>query len=216
MHVEDAVAQRKSIRDFLDKPVSNDVITELLEQASRSPSSGNVQPWRIYVVNGESMTRFKQQQTTAEKQQPPFPMYPSPLKEPYRTARYEVGEDMYAKLDIGRDNRPARIQQVLKNYQFFGAPAALFCFFDKDMEATQWADLGMFIQTFMLLAQGKGLGTCAQGSWLNYADFVANFVGAPDNEILFCGMAIGYPNPEAAVNELASKRFSVADFAKFV
>jgi nitroreductase len=147
---------------------------------------------------------------------PAYDIYPPKLKEPYRTSRFELGEQMYELLGIGRDDKDARIAQVMKNFQFFGAPCAFFCFVDRQMGPPQWSDLGMFLQTFMLLAKEAGLDTCAQEAWSMKHDSVSTFVKADDTDILFCGMAIGYRDDTALVNSLESKRRPLKEWAKFL
>ena len=217
MEFSDTVKKRSSIRAFTNTPVSNAQITALLDLAARSPSGGNVQPWRIFVLNDDVMTRFKQTvQDNPSPEQPSYAIYPDQLKDPYRTARFEVGEMMYTLLDIPRDDRAGRFARLAENYQFFGAPAAIFCFVDRQMGPPQWSDLGMFLQTFMLAATDAGLATCAQEAWAMKPETVAQFVGAPDELMLFCGVAIGQPDTNAPVNALVSKRFSVDEFTTFV
>jgi len=216
MDVSTAVDRRSSIREFLDTPVSNEVIGELLTKASRAPSGGNVQPWRIYVVNGESMTAFGEMLAGREIEQAAYDIYPPSLKEPYKTSRFTIGMQMYDKLGIARDDKAARFEQMLRNYEFFGAPAAVFCFVDKQMGPPQWSDLGMFLQTFMLLAQEAGIDTCPQEAWAMWEGAISEFVGAPEQERLFCGVAIGHADPDAPVNSLRSERFPLEQFATFV
>ena len=166
MKVSEAVLSRKSIRAFSNKSISSELIRDLLIAASRSPSGGNLQPWKVCVINKQSMQDFLDFQSTWDgAETPSYDIYPPNLKEPYRTSRYELGEQMYELLGIEREDKEARINQVLKNFNFFGAPAALFCFIDKGMGPPQWSDLGMFLQTFMLLAQEHGIDTCAQEAW---------------------------------------------------
>ena len=127
MNVTEAMHARKSIRNFLDTPVPNEDIKSLLESAARAPSGGNVQPWRIYVLNGESMSRFKEYvQSRTEPESPAYAVYPPSLKEPYRSSRFKVGEDMYALLGIPREDKPARLRHLARNYDFFGASSAIF------------------------------------------------------------------------------------------
>ena len=217
MNVVDAVHARSSIRDFLDTPVDDQVLRDLLTDAARAPSGGNVQPWRAYVVNGPSMTRLREFLPTQPPiESPEYDIYPKSLTEPYRTNRFTVGEQMYALLGIPREDKPARLTQFARNGDFFGAPAALFCFVDRQMGPPQWSDLGMFLQTFMLLATERGLSTCAQEYWSVRHGAIRSFVGAPDDEMLFCGVAIGYANPEAPVNALRSERMPLDDWARFV
>ncbi len=217
MNVSDAIAQRKSIRAFLDQPVAASLIQDLLQKAARSPSGGNLQPWRIYVLNGDTMVRFKQhvlEQTDPEE--PAYDIYPPNLKEPYRSSRFKVGEDMYALLGIPREDKGARIRRLMENYQFFGAPAGFFCYVDKIMGPPQWSDLGMFLQSFMLLAEEAGFATCAQEAWASRPRTVASFLNPPEELTIFCGMAIGYRDPDAPVNTLVSDRMAVEEFTTFV
>lgn len=217
MNVVDAVHARSSIRDFLDTPVDDQVLRDLLTDAARAPSGGNVQPWRAYVVNGPSMTRLREFLPTQPPiESPEYDIYPKSLTEPYRTNRFTVGEQMYALLGIPREDKPARLTQFARNGDFFGAPAALFCFVDRQMGPPQWSDLGMFLQTLMLLATERGLSTCAQEYWSVRHGAIRSFVGAPDDEMLFCGVAIGYANPEAPVNALRSERMPLDAWARFV
>ncbi len=217
MRVTEAVNQRRSIRAFLDKPVESKVLEELLITAARAPSGGNVQPWRIYVVNGPAMARFRDfRDSRKAPESAAYEIYPQGLTEPYRSSRFKVGEDMYSLLGIPREDRGARIRRLMENYNFFGAPAAIFCFVDKQMGPPQWSDLGMFLQTFMLLATEAGLDTCAQEAWAARPDTVAEFVGAPPEQMLFCGVAIGFQDSAAPVNSLVSERAPLSGFATFL
>ncbi len=217
MNVTEAVLSRSSIRSFLNNPVSDDLVRVLLEKSSRAASGGNLQPWKIFVINNSSMKDFlKFQENWTQPEVPAYDIYPPKLKEPYRTSRYELGEQMYELLGIGREDKDARIAQVMRNFRFFGAPCAFFCFVDRQMGPPQWSDLGMFLQTFMLLAKEAGLDTCAQEAWSIKHDSVSEYVKAEDCDILFCGMAIGYRDETAAVNSLKSERRPLQDWAKFL
>ena len=217
MDVSEAVDSRKSIRAFLETPVDDSLIKELLEKSSRSASGGNLQPWKIYVINGETMSSFhKFQSEWTEPETPAYDIYPENLKEPYKTSRYEVADDMYSLLGIAREDKEERFKQVLKNYEFFGAPSAFFCFVDRQMGRPQWSDLGMFLQTFMLLAREVGLDTCPQEAWAMKQESVTAFVEAPEELMLFCGMAIGYQDESEKVNELRTTRRPVEDWAVFL
>ena len=217
MKVSDAVLNRSSVRAFIDQPVSNELIKKLLNQSARSPSGGNLQPWKIFVINDDAMKNFLTfQQNWTEPDVPGYDIYPSNLKEPYRTSRFELGEQMYDLLGIGREDKDARIAQVMENFRFFGAPCAFFCFVDRQMGPPQWSDLGMFLQTFMLLAKEAGLDTCAQEAWSIKHDSVSRFVQADDTDLLFCGMSIGYKDTQAPVNSLRSDRRPIKDWAKFL
>ncbi len=216
MHVTEAVKRRKSVRQFLPDPVADDVLRDLLTTSSRAPSGGNVQPWRIYVVNGESMTRFREFLADRQPGAPAYEIYPKGLTEPYRSSRFKIGEDMYAAIGVEREDKAGRFAQFAKNLDFFGAPAAFFCFIDRQMGPPQWSDLGMFLQTFMLLAQEAGLDTCPQEAWAVHEAAVAEFVGAPDEQQIFCGMAIGHADPDHPINTVESEREPFDVFATFV
>ena len=217
MNVSDAVIARKSVRAFLPQSVSNSLIQDLLQKSSRSPSGGNLQPWKIFVINQKSMTNFLEFQSNWDLPESPiYDIYPPKLKEPYRTSRYELGEQMYSLLGIERDDKEGRINQVMKNFTFFNAPAALFCFVDRQMGPPQWSDLGMFLQTFMLLAKEAGLDTCAQEAWSMKHESVSSFVNASEDEMLFCGISIGYQDHDAPINQLVSTRRPIEDWAIFL
>lgn len=217
MNVTDAVMQRKTTRDFLPDPISNEAIAELLTKASRAPSGGNVQPWKIYVINGDSMAGFREHMATAPRTtEMEYEIYPASLWDPYRTYRFTLGEQMYATLDIGREDKAGRLQQFARNMDFFGAPASLFCFIDRNMGSPQWSDLGMFLQTFMLLAEEAGWQTCPQEAWASAHEQVRSFTGAPEELMLFCGLAIGKENPDSPINSLVSERAPLDEFATFL
>ena len=217
MDVTEAVLSRQSIRAYLNKPVTDEIIKELLEKSSRAASGGNLQPWKVYVINNKTMDSFlESQKNWAEPETPAYPIYPENLTEPYRTSRFEVGEQMYSLLNIEREDKEGRFKQMLKNYEFFGAPSAFFCFVDRQMGLPQWSDLGMFLQTFMLLAREAGLDTCAQEAWSLKQDSVSKFVQADGEDMLFCGMSIGYQDKDAPVNSLKSNRRDIDEWAKFL
>lgn len=205
-----------SCRAFLDTPVPDEVIAELLVKSSRAPSGGNVQPWKIYVINGAVMDRFQRSVAETEIEPPGYDIYPPSLWEPHRTARFELGEQMYTLLGIAREDKASRLARMAENYTFFGAPAALFCFLDKRMLPPQWSDCGMFLQTFMLLATEAGLATCPQEIWTTRSGLVSEFVGASDELMLFCGVAIGHADANHPVNRLRSERLPLHSFATWV
>jgi nitroreductase len=217
MNVIDAVNARMSVRQFTAEPVADEVLRSLVGDAAQAPSGGNVQPWRIYAVNGDSMVRMREFLATQPPlEEPEYDIYPKGLTEPYRTNRFECGEMMYATLGIAREDKDGRRRQFAHNNNFFDAPAAIFCYLDRQMGPPQWSDLGMYLQTFMLLAVERGLGTCAQEYWSVRHGAVSEFVGAPENEMLFCGMAVGHPDPDAPINTLRTNRMPTDQFARFL
>ena len=217
MEVSEAVNSRQSIRAFTDQEVSDELIQRLLEKSARAASGGNLQPWKIFVINNETMINFlKFQEDWTDPETPAYDIYTENLSEPYKTSRYEVGAEMYSILDIDRDDKEGRFKQMLENFKFFGAPSAFFCFVDRQMGRPQWSDLGMFLQNFMLLAKEVGLDTCPQEAWAIKQESVTAFVKAPDELMLFCGMAIGYKDDEAKINKLRTERRPFEDWATFV
>lgn len=216
MDVHDAVRRRRSVRAFLDTPVDDATVAELLELAARAPSGGNVQPWRIYVITAATMPRFVEFIGAREMEPPAYDIYPPSLWEPYRTNRFAIGEAMYRALGIPRADLDARLEQLARNWRFFDAPVGIFCFIDRRMGPPQWSDLGMFLQTFMLLATERGLDTCAQEAWAMWSGAVSEFVDAPEEEMLFCGVALGHADPEAPVNHTESERMPLAEWARFL
>ncbi|MDT0496835.1 nitroreductase [Algiphilus sp. W345] len=221
MNVSEAVDSRRSVRAFLDQPVDLGILREVLERAARAPSGGNLQPWRLYVLSGDALSRLKDaiQLRLNTHPTPDLPLdyevYPSPLGEPYRSERYAVGEAMYAELGIAREDKTARLQQFANNYRFFGAPVALFCYVDRGMGPPQWSDLGMYLQTVMLLLRERGLDSCAQECWSVYHREIAAQLSPPREWMLFCGMAIGHADPDAPVNRLRARRLPLDQFVQW-
>ena len=220
MHVDEAVKTRISIRSFLDKPVSEAAVREILEVARWSPSGGNLQPWKVRVVAGAARQAVTDLAVSALAQNPAgeadeHPIYPAKLWEPYRSRRFKIGEDMYALLGIPRDDKPARLQWVARNYQFFGAPVGLFFIIDRGMGHGQWAHLGMLMQSIALAATARGLGTCMQESWAMVRKSLHGHFRLDDRDLVYCGMALGHPDPDAPVNTLRSDRAEVDGFAQF-
>jgi nitroreductase len=207
MNVSEAVARRVSIRAFLDRPVDKALVAEILEKAARAPSGGNLQPWRIYGLTGAPLEEFKAKVAANPMgEAPEYDVYPPNLWDPFRTRRFQNGEDLYATIGIPREDKPARLRQLAKNGTFFGAPVGLFFCLDRKLGPPQWADLGMYMQNVMLLATEAGLDTCPQEYWARYPQTVAQFVGLPDDHMLFSGMAMGYRDPDAPINTMVSSR----------
>ena len=222
MTVSEAVVSRRSVRAFRETPVPVELISGILTKASRAPSGGNVQPWRLYVVAGEALAAFKasMQRRIAECPEGEMPaeyhVYPQPLKAPYRNYRYKNAEDYYGLVGIPREDKAGRRRFFSNNYHFFGAPMALFCYVDREMGAPQWSDLGMFLQTVMLLLREAGLDSCAQECWSHYHRSVREILRPPEEWMLFCGMAIGYEDRDAPVNRMRSDRAPLEEFCQFV
>ncbi len=210
MKVSEAVAYRRSVRGFLDKPVDIVLVRDIIERAAWAASGGNLQPWHVDIVSGDSMQRLKaimaQKTAAREMEMPEHPVYPEGLKSPYEDRRVEVGEMLYATMDIPREDRRARAIWFANNFQFFGAPVGLFFSLDRQMGHAQWADAGIFLQTIMLLLCEAGLDSCPQACWAAFPNTIRAFVDMPDDRILWTGMSIGYKDPDAAANALLPTR----------
>lgn len=221
MKVSQAVRTRFSARGFLDKPVAEETVREILDCARHSPSGGNLQPWHVYVVMGADTRRLVDIVRARMKDRPDgepseYSIYPSPLKEPYRTRRFRCGMDLYDTIGIEREDRAGRRRQFERNYEFFGAPVGMFFYVDREMGPPQWADIGILLQTIMLLAREHGLHTCPQEAWSAWPQTVGEFFGVPETLMLFCGLSLGYLDPDDPVNELRTQRAAVDEIATFV
>lgn len=220
MNVTEAIRSRMSCRAFLDTPVPVEILRSILETAKQAPSGGNLQPWLVHVLAGARLREFlaiirAKLPEHPEGEGTEYPVYPPNLKEPYRTRRFKCGEDLYATLSIARHERPRRLAQFARNYEFFGAPAAMFFLIDRTMGADQWADVGMFMQSVMLLAREHGLHTCPQEAWASWHRTVTDFLQVPPELMLFCGLAIGYRDEAAPINRLRTDRAPLGEFATF-
>jgi nitroreductase len=144
-----------------------------------------------------------------------YQIFPTNLKEPYRSRRFGVGELLYRSINVPREDRPARYRQYARNFRFFGAPVGLFFAIDRTMLPAQWADIGGLIQTVMVLARGHGLHTCPQEAWITWQRTMRDFLKLPEELMLFCGMALGYEDASAPVNSWRSPRESLDSYASF-
>ncbi len=208
MSVSEAVAARFSARAFKADPVPGGTVRAILEAAARAPSGGNLQPWKVHAVAGEALADFKAQVAArlGSPDEAQYAVYPANLWEPFRSRRFQVGEDLYGALEIPRENKMGRLMQFARNAEFFGAPVGLFFSIDRQLGPPQWSDLGMYMQTVMLLATERGLATCAQEFWSAYGKLSADFLGLPDDHMVFSGMALGVADEDAAVNQWRSRR----------
>lgn len=220
MTLTDALKSRTSTRAFLPTPVSRETLENLFEIARWAPSGGNLQPWRVDVVTGPARERLVKTVKDALAANPfadesEIAIYPKSLHEPYRTRRFEVGEAMYEKLGIARDDKAARLMHLARNFEFFDAPVGLFFSLDRKFDKGQWAHLGMFMQSLALAAHEAGLGTCMQEAWATRAKTLSDFLNLPSDHQLYCGMALGYADPDAPVNALRSTRAQADDFVTY-
>ena len=216
--VTDCVLSRRSTRAFLPTPVSKDVVLDILETARRSPSGSNVQPWFVDVLAGDALSALREKVRASMSENPKgegaeYELYPKDMDDLYRGRRFKCGEDLYASIGVPREDKFARLLQFARNYELFDAPCGLFFSIDRSFGSAQWAHLGMFMQTVMLLAQEKGLATCAQEAWMGFYKTVGAHLQLPGERMLYCGMALGFADPEAPINGFVTERAEVSDFA---
>jgi nitroreductase len=197
MDVYEAVRTRRSVRNFTNRPVPREALERVLAAAAWAPSGSNIQPWHTYVVTGASLVEIRKlagERVAAGDRwdEREYEMYPAELKSPYSERKSAFGAQRYGELGIARGDLEARQRAASANWNFFGAPAALFCYIDRGMGPPQWADVGGYLQTVMLLLRAEGLHSCPQMAWSVYRKTVAKVLSPPDGLILYCGMSIGY------------------------
>lgn len=220
LSVREAVRQRRSCRAFTDQLVTEDMVRSLLDEARRAPSGGNVQPWRIIALAGQekdAATALAQRVLFADPkgEDASRPIYPPDLPSPWRDRRFEVGEDLYRSMNIPREDKPARYAWVAQNFAWFGAPVGLFFITQKGFGHGQWAHMGMLMQTIALLAEERGLGTCMQEAWAKVRISLHDHLELAPDELLYCGMALGWPARDAPVNNWTSRRAPLDEIAEF-
>jgi nitroreductase len=203
MDVYEAVRTRQSVRSFTDRTVAPEVLRRVLTAAANAPSGSNLQPWHVYVVAGDRLTELKERVAKRvaggdSGDDREFAIYPPEMRSPYLERLAALGDGRYGSLGIARDDVAARARARAENWNCFGARTALFCYLDRDMPAPRWSDVGIYLQTVMLLLRAEGLHSCAQEAWAEYHRSVAEVIEPPAERMLFCGMAIGFANPMVA------------------
>ena len=207
LNVTEAVAGRVSIRAFKPETPPAETLREILQAAARAPSGGNLQPWRVYALAGAPLGELKAKVAANPFGEPPeYDVYPPNLWDPFRTRRFQNGEDLYRTIEIPREDKPARLRQLAKNGELFGALVGLFFCLDRKLGPPQWSDLGMYMQTVMLLATERGLDTCAQEYGARYPQTLAQLLNLPEDHMVFSGMALGWRDETAPINTLRSSR----------
>ncbi len=223
MDVFEAVESRISCRWFLDTPVDQAIIRDLIARAARAASGGNLQPWRVHALTGAPLAEIKRRVAARiggdhdpRHNEAEYPLYPNPIWEPYKSRRAEHGYQLYGALKISRDDAQGRLDQYKRNFEFFNAPAALFITIERKLGPGQWADLGGYLQTLMYLARGYGLDTCPQESWARMYQTVGEFLSIPPEHMLFCAVAIGYGDRAHPANSFRSTRAGLDEFCTFL
>lgn len=214
MNVTEALKARISVRAFKPDPLSEALVREIIDIARYAPSGGNLQPWRVIAVAGaERDAVVSLAQANMPGDEAGYPVYPANLWEPYRTRRYKLGEDMYALLGIPRENKMGRLMHLTQNFHFFGAPVGLFFVTDTRMGHGQWAHLGMLMQSIALAALERGVSSCMQEAWARMRAPLHAHFALGEQELIYCGMALGYADNSAPVNTLRSDRAGVDEIA---
>lgn len=220
--VDDAITSRRSIRAFLLDPVSREDIEAILRVAARAPSGTNTQPWKVHVLTGTSRQQLVEKiiaahndPEVARTHTEEYNYYPTEWISPYIDRRRKVGWDLYALLGLGRENKAGMHAQHGRNYRFFDAPVGLIFTIDRIMQQGSWLDYGMFLQNIMVAARGRGLDTCPQAAFTQYHKIIADHLGLPREEMVVCGMALGFADNSKIENSLQTERASIADFVSF-
>jgi nitroreductase len=220
MTVEEAITGRQSIRAFLPKPVPRELIEKIMTIAGRAPSGSNVQPWRIWVLEGavrdelcrDLVARYDRNDVKERE----YNYYPVKWREPYLARRRACGWGLYGTLGIGREDKAKMHAQHARNFAFFDAPVGLIFSIDRDLEQGSWLDYGMFLQSIMVAARSFGLETCPQAAWLIFHDVLQQRLGIPETQMIVCGMALGYADPAEKVNTFTPDRIPASDFVTWV
>ena len=217
--VEHAIVSRQSIRGFLPTPVPTELIRRILDAAARAPSGSNIQPWKVHVVTGARRDALSQALLQAHARHEPerreYQYYPVNWRSPYLDRRRETGWGLYSLLGIQKGDREASSRQHARNYEFFDAPCVLLFTIDNDMDKGSWLDYGMFLQNIMIMARGCGLDTCPQAALANYPDIIKQQLDIPDDQIVVCGISLGYQNPDEPANQYRTTRVPVDSFTVF-
>lgn len=206
LSVTETLNRRRSVRAFTDRAVDPALLRDILTSAQRAPSGGNLQPWQATVLTGEPWQAMKDAVAARiamgrEGHEPEYDIYPKGLTEPWEARRFGVGEGLYAALGIPREDKAGRLARFMENYRGFGAPVMLFLHCSRIMGPPQWSDMGMWLQSVMLLLVEAGLASCPQECWAMYGTTVRRTLALDDGQILFTGLAIGYADEDAAVNQ---------------
>ncbi len=211
--VDKVITSRKSIRAFLPTPVAKEDIQKILEIAARAPSGTNTQPWKVYVLTGEIKHQLSDEILQAHNNphntyKEEYHYYPVQWLSPYLERRRKVGWDLYSLLGLGRENKAGMHAQHGRNYTFFDAPVGMIFTIDRIMQQGSWLDYGMFLQSVMLAAKARGLDTCPQAAFTQYHQIIHKTLNLSDQEMVVCGMALGFADPSKVENTLLTERDS--------
>jgi nitroreductase len=215
--VDGVLRARRSLRAYKPDPVSREQLEEILAVAASAPSNSNTQPWRVHVVAGAPKAALGVALVLAFKEGalPPSTHFPDPLPREFAQRQQDFGARYYQSLGIDVSDMAGRARQTGKNFSFFGAPVGLIFTIDRRLAPHSWLDLGLLVQNVMIAACARGLGTCPQVSFARFHPVIAQHLQLTEHELTVCGMSLGYPEPEAAVNRMAMPRRDVQEFVRF-
>jgi nitroreductase len=222
--VDAAITSRRSVRAFLPTPIERAVIEEILAVAARAPSGTNTQPWLVHVLTGAARDRLcaevsSDYDAAAAGESPDrreYDYYPTEWREPYLARRRKIGWDLYGLLGIGRQDKARMHAQHRRNFCFFDAPVGMIFTIDRVMAQGSWLDYGMFIQNIMVAARARDLDTCPQAAWAEFPQRIAQVLDLPPEQMVVCGLALGYADPDRIDNRLVTEREPVAGFTRFL
>jgi nitroreductase len=225
--VAEAISSRMSVRAFAKAPVAHETLKGILNLAARAPSGTNTQPWKVYVLQGEALKdlcgkvcdafeSIAANPDLAKEYQPAYDYYPAKWFSPYIDRRRENGWGLYGLLGITKGDKDKMHAQHRKNFEAFGAPVCLFFTIDKELGKGSMLDYGMFLQNIMVAAKGEGLDTCPQAAWNDYTKIILPMIGAKENEMLVCGMALGYADKNDVVNTFHTPRAKLDEFVTWL
>ena len=212
MEILEAINKRKSVRGYLDKPVSKETLEEILDLAARAVSAHNVQPWEALVVAGEALEALKEENIKRlyDGGEADFP--DPAIPDSYKDRGRELGIELFRLMDIKREDKEKRKEWTERGFRFFDAPAAILLFMDEELDETAYRfDMGCFTQNLCLAAEAKGLGTCVAYQTMTYNKKCYELFGVPESKKFVVGIAIGYEDPEFPANEIKSKRIPMKD-----
>lgn len=206
MELKDAILQRRSIRGFLDKPVARDTLEELLSLSQRAVSAVNSQPWLLHVVTGEMLQKVGADNVARFRRGEPMDTADTNVSGVYRQRQVSVGKQLFAVMDIQREDKEKRAAWAERGYRFFDAPAMILVCMEKELDEIYRFDLGCFVQNLCVAAMDYGLGTCVEYQAVRYESGLREYLALPENQIPVCGIAIGYPDPDYPANAVVTER----------
>jgi nitroreductase len=221
--VDAAITSRRSVRGFLPTPVPREVVEDILRVASHAPSGTNTQPWQVTVLTGEAKTSLSAKiravyddPAALAQHREEYDYYPTEWASPYIERRRKVGWDLYGLLGIARSDKAGMHRQHGRNYEFFDAPVGLMFTIGRSLRQGSWLDYGMFLQSVMIAARGRGLHTCPQAAFMRFHRIIMQHIGVPADQMFVCGMSLGHADEQAVANRLVTVREPVSAFTRFM